>query len=44
MGGSDFCSVRSGFIACSVNRARLHVAYRDYRGSELHVVNIERPV
>ncbi|HEX4050079.1 MAG TPA: tartrate-resistant acid phosphatase type 5 family protein [Steroidobacteraceae bacterium] len=43
MGGSDFCSLHSGFIACAVNRARLRVAYRDYRGMELHVVDIARP-
>ena len=43
MGGSDFCSLHSGFIACSVNRARLRVAYRDYLGTELHVVDIARP-
>ncbi len=42
MGGSDFCSLHSGFIACAVNRARLRVAYRDYRGMELHVVDIPR--
>lgn len=43
MGGSDFCSLHSGFIACALNRARLRVAYRDYRGVELHVVDIPRP-
>lgn len=43
MGGSDFCSVHPGFIACAVNRARLRVAYRDYLGIELHVVDIARP-
>lgn len=41
--GSDFCSLDSGFIACAVNRARVRVAYRDYRGFELHVVDIPRP-
>ena len=40
MGGSDFCSLHPGFIVCAVNRARLRVAYRDYRGIELHVVDI----
>ena len=42
MGGSDFCSLHAGFIACAVNRARLRVVYRDYRGIELHVVDIPR--
>lgn len=42
MGGSDFCSLHSGFIACAVNHARLRLAYRDYRGFELHVVDIPR--
>jgi tartrate-resistant acid phosphatase type 5 len=40
MGGSDFCSLRSGFVACAVNRSRLRVAYRDYAGAELKVVDI----
>jgi acid phosphatase len=43
MNGSDFCALRSGFIACAVNRDRLRVAYRDYGGAELHVVDIPRP-
>lgn len=43
LGGSDFCSLHPGFIACSVNRARLRVAYRDYLGADLHVVDIARP-
>lgn len=43
LGGSDFCSAHSGFVACAVNRVRLRVAYRDYRGAELHVVDIARP-
>ncbi len=42
MGGSDFCSLNPGFVACAVNRARLRVAYRDYRGTNLHVVEIRR--
>jgi len=42
MAGSDFCSVESGFIGCAVNRDRLRVAYRDYTGAELHVVDIPR--
>jgi len=41
--GNDFCSLRSGFVACSVNRGRLRVAYRDHTGAELHVVDIPRP-
>jgi tartrate-resistant acid phosphatase type 5 len=44
LGGSDFCALRSGFIACAVNRDRLRVAYRDYAGAELHVVDIPRKV
>jgi acid phosphatase len=40
--GSDFCSLSSGFIACSADRAGLRVAYRDYTGAELHVVDIAR--
>ena len=43
LGGSDFCSLRSGFVACAVNRSRLRIAYRDYTGAELHVVDIPRP-
>lgn len=42
MEGSDFCSMESGFVACSVDRSRLSVAYRDYKGAELHVVDIPR--
>ena len=40
LGDSDFCSLRSGFVACAVNRTRLRVAYRDYAGAELKVVDI----
>lgn len=40
LSGSDFCSLRSGFVAVAVNRSRLRVAYRDYTGAELHVVDI----
>jgi acid phosphatase len=43
VGDSDFCSLHPGFIACAVNGTRLRVAYRDYRGAELHVVDISRP-
>jgi acid phosphatase len=42
MAGSDFCSVQSGYIGCAVNRDRLRVAYRDFTGAELHVVDIAR--
>lgn len=42
-GGSDFCSLHPGFVACAVNGARLRVAYRDRLGAELHVVDIARP-
>lgn len=43
MGGSDFCSLHSGFVACSINAARIRIAYRDYKGAILHVVDIPRP-
>jgi hypothetical protein len=39
---SDFCSLSSGFVACSADRTRLRVAYRDYTGVELHVVDVPR--
>ena len=42
MDGSDFCSLQSGFIACAVDREAIKVAYRDYAGAELHVVDIAR--
>jgi acid phosphatase len=42
MGGSDFCSVESGFVACSADRTWLRVAYRDCTGAELRVVDIPR--
>ncbi|HTX49238.1 MAG TPA: tartrate-resistant acid phosphatase type 5 family protein [Caulobacteraceae bacterium] len=38
--GADFCSLQSGFIACSVSRQTLRVAYRDWQGNELRVVDI----
>ena len=41
--GSDFCSLQSGFTAMSVTRSTLKVAYRDYTGAELKVVDIPRP-
>jgi tartrate-resistant acid phosphatase type 5 len=44
MGGSDFCSLESGFVACALTRNELKVAYRDYTGAELKVVDIPRPV
>ena len=43
MEGSDFCSLQSGFTAFSINRTTLKVAYRDYTGAELRVVDIPRP-
>jgi tartrate-resistant acid phosphatase type 5 len=41
--GSDFCSVRPGFVALRLSRRRLQVAYRDDLGAELHVVDIPHP-
>jgi len=41
--GSDFCSLQSGFTAFSLTRNTLKVAYRDYTGAELKVVDIPRP-
>jgi len=41
--GADFCSLQSGFTAMSVTRTTLKVAYRDYTGAELRVVEIPRP-
>jgi tartrate-resistant acid phosphatase type 5 len=40
--GSDFCSVDSGFIACSVSGRAIRIAYRDHTGATLHVVDIPR--
>ena len=40
--GSDFCSLRPGFVALRLNRLLLRVAYRDDLGAELHVVDIPR--
>ncbi|MBV8682953.1 MAG: metallophosphoesterase [Caulobacteraceae bacterium] len=40
--GGDFCSVESGFIACSVDRQSIRIVYRDYAGATLHVVEIPR--
>jgi acid phosphatase len=42
MDGSDFCDLESGFITCSVNRAAIRLVYRDYKGAQLHVVDIPR--
>lgn len=42
-GGSDFCSLHSGFVGCAVNRRQLRLVYRDFRGAELHVVDLVRP-
>ena len=39
-GGGDFCALRAGFVACTVNRDLLRVAYRDRTGAMLHVVDI----
>jgi acid phosphatase len=44
MDGSDFCDLDSGFITCSVNRAAIRLVYRDYKGAQLHVVDIPRTV
>ena len=44
MQGSDFCSLRSGFTAFAIARDKLRVAYRDFMGAELHVVEIPRPI
>lgn len=38
--GADFCSLQSGFVACSVTRQTLRVAYKDWQGRELRVVDI----
>ena len=43
LGGSDFCSLQSGFTAFSLTGKELKVAYRDYTGAELKVVDIPRP-
>lgn len=43
IGGSDFCSLHPGFVACGLTALRLRVTYRDYRGAGLHVVEIVRP-
>jgi acid phosphatase len=42
MEGSDFCSVDSGFVAVSVDRQAIRLAYRDFNGASLHVVDIPR--
>jgi tartrate-resistant acid phosphatase type 5 len=44
MDGSDFCTVESGFTAFALTRDALRVAYRDWKGAEVHVVDIPRPV
>jgi acid phosphatase len=41
--GSDLCSLESGFVACGVTRREIKVAYRDWKGEELRVVDISRP-
>jgi hypothetical protein len=40
--GADFCSLQSGFTAFAVTRDVLKLAYRDYTGAELRVVDIPR--
>jgi len=42
-GGGDFCSVQSGFAACAATSTSLWIGYRDWKGEELHVVDIARP-
>ena len=41
--GADYCSLDSGFVACAVTPRQLQVAYRDWKGQELRVVDIARP-
>lgn len=38
--GSDFCSVRPGFVLASVRRTEIRLAYRDHTGATLKVVDI----
>ena len=40
--GADLCSLHSGFVACAATRQTLQVAYRDWQGKELKVVDIAR--
>jgi hypothetical protein len=44
MGDSDVCSFHSGFVSCTTDHSSLRVAYRDFRGIELHVVDIPRHI
>lgn len=44
LGGAEFCALRSGFVACTVDRERLRVAYRDYTGARLDVVDVRSTV
>lgn len=39
-GGSDFCSLDSGFVTCQADRHRLRIVYNDYQGRQLHVVDV----
>jgi acid phosphatase len=39
---SDFCSLDSGFVTVSVTGPQIRVAYRDFTGANLHVVDIAR--
>jgi acid phosphatase len=41
--GGDFCALKPGFVACAINRSNMRIGYRDADGTELHVVQIERP-
>jgi hypothetical protein len=38
--GSDFCSVSPGFVAVRVNRREMRLAYRDFTGATLKIVDI----
>jgi acid phosphatase len=40
--GSDFCALDSGFVTCQVNRGAIRIVYRDFKGVDLHVVDIPR--
>jgi tartrate-resistant acid phosphatase type 5 len=44
LGGAEFCALRSGFVACSIDRERLRVVYRDYEGTQLHVTDVRAAV
>ena len=40
LGNSDFCSLKSGFVTCRVDRRHLRITYIDYRGRQLDVVDV----